>query len=590
MRRLLSVLLAMAMAAALVPAGLAELVQEKDSFAKEGSGDGLHTIAEKDVTMYIGSMDAWEDVKLYFVDGVEDLPWMELKAFADFFTTLRSTYGKEPNYRLDFTAEGDTARITRETDYYMEIDCAQDTIYFDDFDGFRHDTKDTSLLDMVAEPGYDSEGNPQLIKRLQDTNYDRYGIDILLELGNYDIDIFHQGAGYYIPMQTLSDFLVAPAMNSCLFYNGKAAFFGNKDTFGVPGESLTPMGEYYYSAEPGPRSEVLAEYGYSELCLMLDNLYGLSDIHDIEMFDRFFYQTGMTEDLMSTDPATADQALYDLITLHLDDLHSVLMGHSPAAGKTRPSGGLGIAARKSNEDEYFFRSARQKYYPDGCPFYEEVGNTAYITFDRFISEYYGHAFYNAFDAGDPLPEDTIGNIILAHDTIYRVNSPVENVVIDLSCNGGGSVDAAIFLLGWILGDATFALKNTFTGAQSTAQYRIDVNLDRLFDSRDEVDDKNVYCLISPNSFSCGNLVPMAFKASPRVKLLGSTSGGGTCIVQNMSTAWGDYFTMSGTDRMSFQKNGSFYDIDRGVEPDFPIDKVDHYYDRQALTEYINSFF
>ena len=42
--------------------------------------------------------------------------------------------------------------------------------------------------------------------------------------------------------------------------------------------------------------------------------------------------------------------------------------------------------------------------------------------------------------------------------------------------------------------------------------------------------------------------------------------------------------------MSFRKNGVFYDIDRGVEPDFVINNVSNFYDRQALTDYINSLF
>ena len=38
-------------------------------------------------------------------------------------------------------------------------------------------------------------------------------------------------------------------------------------------------------------------------------------------------------------------------------------------------------------------------------------------------------------------------------------------------------------------------------------------------------DLQVYCLISPSSFSCGNLVPAACKMDGRVILLGRTSGG-----------------------------------------------------------------
>jgi C-terminal processing protease CtpA/Prc len=126
-----------------------------------------------------------------------------------------------------------------------------------------------------------------------------------------------------------------------------------------------------------------------------------------------------------------------------------------------------------------------------------------------------------------------------------------------------------------------------TGALTTATYRADVNLDRVFDEKDSVADKNLYCLISPVSFSCGNLVPAAMKSSDKVTILGRTSGGGSCTVQPLSTAWGTLFQISGSTRMSFLKNGSFYDIDQGIEPNYTISKPEKFYDREKLTEYIN---
>lgn len=38
-------------------------------------------------------------------------------------------------------------------------------------------------------------------------------------------------------------------------------------------------------------------------------------------------------------------------------------------------------------------------------------------------------------------------------------------------------------------------------------YYADVNGDRVFDERDSIASLNRYCLISPVSFSCGNLCP-----------------------------------------------------------------------------------
>ena len=101
---------------------------------------------------------------------------------------------------------------------------------------------------------------------------------------------------------------------------------------------------------------------------------------------------------------------------------------------------------------------------------------------------------------------------------------------------------------------------------------------------------NLCCLTSPVSFSCGNLVPWAFKADGRVKLLSSITGGGSCEVQPLTSAWGTSFVISGPVRISFLKNGSYYDVDQGVQPDYTIFSFDHYYDRNALAEFVNSLY
>lgn len=148
--------------------------------------------------------------------------------------------------------------------------------------------------------------------------------------------------------------------------------------------------------------------------------------------------------------------------------------------------------------------------------------------------------------------------------------------------------AAVFVLGWVLGNAPVSIRNGMTGAISTAIYNVDVNLDRVFDFDDTLLDKKVYCLISPVSFSCGNLVPCVLKTVPNVTLIGKASGGGSCAVLPMSNAGGALFQISSPMHLMYAKNGSYYDIDQGAEPDYYIDSIENYYDRERLTEFINS--
>jgi len=43
--------------------------------------------------------------------------------------------------------------------------------------------------------------------------------------------------------------------------------------------------------------------------------------------------------------------------------------------------------------------------------------------------------------------------------------------------------------------------------------------------------------------------------------------------------------MSGFKQLALPKNGSFYNIDSGIEPDAVLTKTESYYDREALVEY-----
>ena len=570
----------------------AEAPSADDNYADKTTAEGEHSIQRDLVMTYVFNMASWIKLPICLVDGIDDLPWLDLEDFCTFMNVFQQQFFEDTDYKLEYSAEGEQVWLTRESGYTMTVDFEKNTIFFDDYDAFLHDSTDKPLVDLVSATGYDAEGRGELFQRLNTGSHDRYGESILLELDNYGIQLIHQGDYYLVPAQTLSDFVLATSTGLNLFYNGKEAFCANGDLFGSVGSDtspLTELGERYYSGKEDMRTLDLAVYGYNELCLMLDKLYGLKELHNVTSFDKLFSQLGYKDALLSPDPTVADNKLYDFLDLQLDDIHSHFSGYSFLAGKRETEGRFGIMGRKLDMNFDYYDSMRSQYYPNGFEGYEEVGNTAYITFDEFVQSA-PSAYYAAIDNIDNMPNNVVGLIILAHRMIYREDSPIENVVIDLSNNGGGSLNAAAFLLSWVFGEGQVSLKNTFTGASSTAIYRVDTNLDREFDERDQVSDKHIYCLISPCSFSCGNMVPAAFKASGQVTLLGRTSGGGSCLVMNMSTAWGTFFEISGAIRMSFRKNGVFYDIDRGVEPDFVINDVRNFYDRKALTDYINSLF
>ena len=60
------------------------------------------------------------------------------------------------------------------------------------------------------------------------------------------------------------------------------------------------------------------------------------------------------------------------------------------------------------------------------------------------------------------------------------------------------------------------------------------------------------------------------------------------MVLPLTTAYGTYFRISGPQRLAFVKNGSFYDVDRGADPDYPLFFPESFYDREELTDYVNT--
>ena len=566
---------------------------QTDSSADEETE--LASYTEQTFPFYLYDPEDSYDLPLYFINDISDLPYIDLADLGDMLVTIYQYCLGDTGYELNYETDDSVALITRESGYSLLIDFENCTLDFEDYDAFIHYSGDNSLLDMVAADEYDEDGNSLLFQRIDKGSFDRYGREIEIDLADYDIPLYwsDEDGLYLIPLQTVSDLLISPNALCNLFFNGEAVYLADESAFGLDEEELTPLGESYYSAPYDDMSEELAWFNYCELCLALDHLYGLKEIHDITSFDRIFTETGYRTDLCSTDPNVADGALFDFIHYYLDDQHSAFNGYSFRTEEMQAIGGYGLSTRLSNLDEEIYLTAREQADHRITP-YEEVGNTAYITFDHFgmfkqASEYYDEEPEIGTDpASDSL--DTVSLVLYAHEQICRENSPVENVVIDLSLNGGGDLDAAAFVTAWYLGESAVSIRSSLTGAVSTGIYRADTDLNGKFDENDTVEDKNLFCLIGPYSFSCGNLVPNIFKASHRVTLLGQTTGGGSCSVLPLSTADGALFQISSPNRMSYMKNGSYYDTDTGIDPDCVIVRPSNFYDREALTEYIDQLF
>ena len=629
MKQILAFLLALCLGCACCFAGVAEenAASAMPSMWTEGQS---HQIEKKDVPLYIGSPEhLWpEDFPVYLVDGAEDLAYLDLRDFVIVLESFlaKKTGGEEGSIiTVMVDEENQTVSYIRNTGSLIAFSFAEKQIAWTDYLAFGQ-AEDGLYMNMLR--GFktaDSEGNPRFLQ--VGNTRDRHGRAVVLDLGAYGIPMLAQDGLYLIPAQTLSAFCLGMEGLS-LYYNQKSLILTTSQEFDssllalstvssimdkmkeiqdsdlseeekqakimelaieAQKEAKPTLFNLYSEGPKGERSQAMADYGWRELCLELDSFYGLKDLHDVDSFLRYMTETGLLPALMSKNPEEADKAVWDLTMKWLDDGHSRFYSRSYLS-----------ATSPDETDPGFSKSARQALqlkllglrtgYPEAAPGYYETGDTAFLTLDTF--NYNAGVDHYAVQEGDPLPVDTFGQVINAHRQITRENSPIKNVVLDLSQNIGGANAAALYLISWMLGDAQMSVKDMFSGAESTASYRADVNLDGVFDEQDTLAGRglNLYCLTSPVSFSCGNLVPWAFKAEGSVKLLGSVTGGGSCAVWTMITAWGTSMAISGPTRLSFLKNGAYYDVDQGVQPDYVIASFDHYYDREGLAEFIKGIY
>ena len=628
MKKLLALLLCLCLGASCGIAGIAEESPNASAVLPSLWEDGeTHQIERKTFPLYAGSPEApyLEDFPVYLVDGANDLAYLELRDFASFLNKTMSDTSKAEDGPITVTvdAENETVSFVQKAGGMLAFSFQEKKIVWTDFLAFMQSEDDLYMNMLRGFKTLNSEGKPQLLEI--GNVRERHGSAVTLDLGKYGIPMLAQDGLYLVPAQTLAAFCLSVKGVSlyfnqqCLILTSPQEFQPNTIALAVAlaaqseieeimksdlpdEEKQAKIGEItskalqnkptfysmYMAGPKGERSAAMADYGWHELCLEMDSLYGLKDAHDVDSFLKYFTETGLLSGLVSSSAEEADQAIWSLAQTWLDDGHSSFYNVSYLSEKFPDETGSGFS--KSGRQTLRSRlTAIRAQYPAATPGYYEVGDTAFLTLDNF--SYLGMDHY-AVAQTDELPRDTFGQVIRAHRQITRENSPIKNVVLDLSQNVGGATPAAIYVISWMLGDTQLSVKDTFSGAETTAAYRADVNLDRVFDEQDTLAGRglNLYCLTSPVSFSCGNLVPWAFKAEGSVKLMGSVTGGGSCAVWPMVTAWGTSFAISGPFRLSFLKNGSYYDVDRGVEPDYVIRSFDHYYDREALTSYIDSLY
>ena len=338
----------------------------------------------------------------------------------------------------------------------------------------------------------------------------------------------------------------------------------------------------------------LLNYNSGIFLYMMDNFYGLRNQKKISSFASFYKKHGLYSGLFSKDSQTRGLAFSDACSF-LDDNHTVFVSANKSWGEDQYGlirrYGDGCIARSQTKST--LQDHRQNITGDKKakvdPVYSQDGKTAVVAFDSF-------EFGSSRDVFNE--DDSIKETAKEHDTFFRLISafneiksknPVQNVVLDISLNGGGVLGVMLKLLALISKNNSSQVVLYQEPSTQAVIYNphVDINNDGKYDLEDCFgDDFNIYILASDCSFSCGNAFPCAAQLHGDAKIIGQKSGGGECVVSVHYLPNSEYVYHSGNIHIGAldKSQKEFIGFENGATPDIEIEIGANFYS----VEYLNT--
>ena len=558
-------------------------VTTKSTVADERPDGGAYT--EKTVPV-VTKVAPDSKVTLRFYNDLPDVAYISAADFQSIVlpgSTMKVTHTGVGEYTLDNAGAKAVVNVNK------------DVFVSSDFDAF------TNMMDLL-QPGMANvyyDGMPFV--RYKSIKYMPAVSTVTLDFAKYGIDIHADGKGaVYFPFATLAD------IYSDLFYH-HAGFNGEKvvANTSVNEISLARIDPDYNKTllSKKTRSQSMADFAYRELCFAMDHFYGhpgrvaLDASLKAKGMDRTLEEdlpAGRTikKLLKSTNLAEYFVGMSGLNALYYDghtsmDISSV-MGRDRSKYEDLVSEVRGLQEKHKDvmdairegrssmggryQDVMAIRTQRPECY-ETQDTYIKKGNTAVCVFNSFNTraEDAWNAYYEGKGPKPNINDNKGDSMVIFLDALEKASADpeVENFIVDITSNGGGSADIVMAMTSLIMNKSYLSYDNPLTGQRSIVEYEVDRNFDGVFDKKDKKVhyDLNFGVLTSQVSFSCGNLFPSMLKDNG-VPVIGETSGGGSCAIQAMCTADGFCFQISSFRSRLNTLSGE--NIDAGITPTIPI--------------------
>ena len=512
-------------------------------------------------------------------DGLKNIPYVKL---ADYYRFLLG--GKELRYET--LSEG-VYKVTSAAGGVAKIDTKANTLSSDDLEYFI----DTTIFrqDGVANTYYD--GAPFV--RVKNTVYEGEAQARTIAFGStYGIDLFSLENDVLLPLVTCSNLFQGPTMLTCM-YTPKTVYFIDPNDVDFDTSKVTEEESYRKEVlgfyENGKRSQEQANFNYDEIRFFVDTFYGTPGreaLHDsllrygnldeaLENHDEFSKKAKGY--LKSTDQVEYVAGLTMLANLLADTGHTVfdmglgawyagmpdLLGKVESLFESIGYDGTKVAATRPGMTRVYTGPLQEAYVE--AKWKEQVttvkGDTMVYSFRKF---FFDDKQWKDYYAGkrDELPDDEVGRLKKALEE--HKDKGVKNVLIDVSCNGGGFGDVVIAIMALMGKDPYLHYYDCVDKIPMTTHYEVDTNFDGKFDEKDKRFDYDYRfgLVVSGYSFSCANLLPVQAKESG-VLLVGDKTGGGACAVLDGFSSEGLYTRMSSQIRLECKDHAA---IDFGIEP------------------------
>ena len=532
-------------------------------------------------------------IKARFNKGQSYVPYLSLKQYASLYES-----------HMDEKA---TSTISKKGDLVSWTVIKDNTIYFMTQIDFKN-KEVVSAGDLGA--AFKADDDPRDTTSLTYGNYTEYDSKLLgpsyyshYSFANQDIDYFSYMGDYYLPL-SFYDITYCFDTSIYFFYNYKAIYSSvSVDNF-YQKEYVKNGVTYCVISEMMSKTLGMSAPSYvidlnSNLFLyLLDNFYGLREYKRMGSAEEYCRAIGTYDRLFSSDGATRSQAYAETLD-RFDDNHTALVAGSFAwGGQDIVSRQYGTGCLNRNTLRNKLTSLRagvtSKAYNAGTsPMISSDGKTALYLFDSFI---YGTT-EQVFNKDGSIKTtaknyDSFFNILDLFQSLKK-NSQVENVVLDISTNGGGVLGVLMKLLALVSKNNSGNLYYLEAASQQVgiAKTMVDVDNNGTYNAQDCFgDDFNIYLLTSDCSFSCGNAFPCLAQEQGIAKIIGQKSGGGECAVAIHYLPNGEYVYHSSNLHLGYydSETNVFTGFENGAEPDIVINNYNDFYDVDRLSSLIQN--